>query len=976
MAIVIEKRTNLDAPIKVDSLNGVMFTTEAEAHQFVVRCEQEGQELTLAGTITAKFVRADGNTVELIGSISDGAAVVTLAQDCYNVQGRFQLAIFNTVGDTKLCIYACVGYIQKAQAGNLIDSGGIIPDVEDLIADIQAAVESIPPSYTTLLASVAGTYSASKTYAVGDYAWYNGSLYRCSTAISTAEAWTSGHWTAAVLGDDVSSLKSAIDDTTTSLTDAVNTIDEVLPHTETSVSIKDSLTWVDGRFLSITENKIKSNSGLTYCVVGLVRKGEKFKFSALRGIGDARAITILDLSGISQDGTFTVLATFPDSTGYYGGDFVMPYNGYLVITANTPLPGVLVVEKYQNAYKELALQTEQEKIANDLSLINKYTIGTTQLDCTEMTASGLTFAKTAIGYSIKGTATALVNRTIVSIAQTSGVTYHYKLNTDFDNTTGNVYFYLTGVNGSGGWHREPELTWTATQDSTAYLKLYCPTDAEVNILINPILNANYTNAELYDLLQETNANVARIDTASVAGDMVLYTGDTVTWATPGTVVDYRSGNYGDNNPKAYIATEPIDITEFRNFVLTFEGYTAGVNGLVFYDANDRYVNGIFTSDGTSGIDPYKVKVQIPANAKYCRIGAYGTNAKTLRVSLSNKDLISQITKSIVVDNTVFNGYTKPGANVHSAFPMLPENFETHAQIAYDALTEIMKNGGYDIIPAYIVTDSHGNIISPFAWLNQIDKDIKCLHLGDIVTDKYNTYEFGVYHDWAVRINNIATVVGNHEVLHDTEIMDSYTLRKNLVTTDRHLGSADGYYYVDDHNFRVRYICLDPFAIDNSGESRVCVFSPDQIKWFAETLKESKYDVIIITHCPLCDSSNTQNRDGTETITISGPYPANRDKIGQVITAYQAKSSATIQVEDIAINVDFSAVSNRILCVLCGHAHAEGTAEQYGVRHYIAQNYQVASHWASTFIAVDRANNKITALKFDNTQNFDAWELSI
>lgn len=209
MAIVIEKRTNLDAPIKVDSLNGVMFTTEAEAHQFIVRCEQEGQELTLAGTITAKFVRADGNTVELIGSISDGAAVVTLAQDCYNVQGRFQLAIFNTVGDTKLCIYACVGYIQKAQAGNLIDSGGIIPDVEDLIADIQAAVESIPPSYTTLLASVAGTYSASKTYSVGEYAWYNGTLYRCSTAISTAEAWTSGHWTAAVLGDDLSSLKSA-----------------------------------------------------------------------------------------------------------------------------------------------------------------------------------------------------------------------------------------------------------------------------------------------------------------------------------------------------------------------------------------------------------------------------------------------------------------------------------------------------------------------------------------------------------------------------------------------------------------------------------------------------------------------------------------------------------------------------------------------------------------------------------------------
>lgn len=151
MAIIIGKRTNLDAPIKVESLNGVTFTSESEAHQFVVRCAQNGQDLTLAGTISAKFIRADGNTIQLVGSIVDGAAVVTLAQDCYNVQGRFQLAIFNTVGDTKLCIYACVGTVQKAQSGNLIDGGNIIQDVEDLIAEIQTTVATLPPDYLSLV---------------------------------------------------------------------------------------------------------------------------------------------------------------------------------------------------------------------------------------------------------------------------------------------------------------------------------------------------------------------------------------------------------------------------------------------------------------------------------------------------------------------------------------------------------------------------------------------------------------------------------------------------------------------------------------------------------------------------------------------------------------------------------------------------------------------------------------------------------
>lgn len=62
-------------------------------------------------------------------------------------------------------------------------------------------------------AMVADTYSASKTYAVGDYVYYNGTLYRCTTAISTTEAWTAGHWTAVKLADDCSALKTALTQT-------------------------------------------------------------------------------------------------------------------------------------------------------------------------------------------------------------------------------------------------------------------------------------------------------------------------------------------------------------------------------------------------------------------------------------------------------------------------------------------------------------------------------------------------------------------------------------------------------------------------------------------------------------------------------------------------------------------------------------------------------------------------------------------
>ena len=56
---------------------------------------------------------------------------------------------------------------------------------------------------TYISPSVAAQYSSSATYNVGDYVIYNGQLYRCTTAITTAESWTAAHWNVAVLGDDV-----------------------------------------------------------------------------------------------------------------------------------------------------------------------------------------------------------------------------------------------------------------------------------------------------------------------------------------------------------------------------------------------------------------------------------------------------------------------------------------------------------------------------------------------------------------------------------------------------------------------------------------------------------------------------------------------------------------------------------------------------------------------------------------------------
>lgn len=62
------------------------------------------------------------------------------------------------------------------------------------------------------IASLATAYSSSARYAVGDMVTYDGKLYTCKTAITTAEAWNSSHWTEVTVGDQLSDLKDDLEE--------------------------------------------------------------------------------------------------------------------------------------------------------------------------------------------------------------------------------------------------------------------------------------------------------------------------------------------------------------------------------------------------------------------------------------------------------------------------------------------------------------------------------------------------------------------------------------------------------------------------------------------------------------------------------------------------------------------------------------------------------------------------------------------
>jgi hypothetical protein len=52
---------------------------------------------------------------------------------------------------------------------------------------------------------IAPAFSASSTYAVGDYVTHEGVLYKCTTAVSTAGAWNAANWTSVAVTNEMGS---------------------------------------------------------------------------------------------------------------------------------------------------------------------------------------------------------------------------------------------------------------------------------------------------------------------------------------------------------------------------------------------------------------------------------------------------------------------------------------------------------------------------------------------------------------------------------------------------------------------------------------------------------------------------------------------------------------------------------------------------------------------------------------------------
>ncbi|MBQ5389810.1 MAG: hypothetical protein IIU58_02770 [Clostridia bacterium] len=206
---IIKRTWNQNRMVNIEDLRGMAFQAESGGHTFEISgIDDQENVVELSGTVAGVFMRPDNADIALTGTAADGVVSVTLTEDCYAIPGRFALTIFVTSNGQKVAVYAAVGTVSRSSGGAV--AGDTPADVVDLINAINEAIAEIPASYTDIMAAIAPTYSASALYSVGSYAWYNGVLYRCTTAITSGETWTAAHWETVALGTCISDLKNAL----------------------------------------------------------------------------------------------------------------------------------------------------------------------------------------------------------------------------------------------------------------------------------------------------------------------------------------------------------------------------------------------------------------------------------------------------------------------------------------------------------------------------------------------------------------------------------------------------------------------------------------------------------------------------------------------------------------------------------------------------------------------------------------------
>lgn len=149
---------DLKRPVKVNRLDGNVFSQDNEGNLIGVEIFDNGEPAVISGTVSGTVIRADGGTVAISsGTLSGNKCSIVLPSAAYAVPGLISVFIKLTSGGRITTVCAVVAVCYRSSTDIAIDPGTIIPSIEDLIEQINEAVQSIPPDYSGLAWSLMRT---------------------------------------------------------------------------------------------------------------------------------------------------------------------------------------------------------------------------------------------------------------------------------------------------------------------------------------------------------------------------------------------------------------------------------------------------------------------------------------------------------------------------------------------------------------------------------------------------------------------------------------------------------------------------------------------------------------------------------------------------------------------------------------------------------------------------------------------------
>ena len=199
-------RCDLKKPVQVQMLGGNLFSMDNQGNKIGVEVFDNGATASLSGTVSGNVIRADGATVAVSGTLSGNKAYIVLPQAAYAVPGIITIVIKLTSSSVITTLAAVTGIVYRSSTDTAVDPGTIIPSIETLIAEIDAAVASIPADYSALWTRLAPAFSTEKGYSAGQYVTYNSRLYRF-TSQHTAGSWNANHVVSLNIGEELGNIR-------------------------------------------------------------------------------------------------------------------------------------------------------------------------------------------------------------------------------------------------------------------------------------------------------------------------------------------------------------------------------------------------------------------------------------------------------------------------------------------------------------------------------------------------------------------------------------------------------------------------------------------------------------------------------------------------------------------------------------------------------------------------------------------------